>query len=176
MNSGVFLDILRNKKDLEKTQDLKKVLKIAQFCLKICKNGSKCRKTFWPTSLELDGFEPVTSSFRRKIAFFATKRLSSFSCFFGVSLLFPKTFCFRKTFSGTLYIVLGKSEVISPNEKRQALPLVLFRLELLTRFELVTSSLPRTCSTCWAIAAFSFASELYNTIYKKFFQPFSCHF
>ena len=40
---------------------------------------------------------------------------------------------------------------------------MVFPLELLTGFEPVTSSLPRTCSTCWAIAAKS-------SIYKRSFS------
>ena len=40
-----------NIKKTLKTQDLKKVQKIAHFCLKICKNRSKRQKTFRPTHL-----------------------------------------------------------------------------------------------------------------------------
>ena len=45
-------------------------------------------------------------------------------------------------------------------------------MELLTRFELVTSSLPRMCSTTWAIAANSICNAWYYKLTVAFCQVF----
>ena len=52
------------------------------------------------------------------------------------------------------YFVFPWLWFFTPKTREKPQYLVVFRLELLTGFEPVTSSLPRTCSTCWAIAAY----------------------